>query len=271
MPDAGDVPPTVGCKTTMTTIAAPNLSELTTEQLGLRIDALITKVEHNLKELMPLVLETWKRLEAGESVLGCSTKTEFSEKVLHKTLRAVQYMLNGGNHNRTEYARRETVSPITSECPVCFEILPSKTQYGRHIRSAHPEHADKILGLQAAPPPPLAVEPPRQVCEVLEEESQAGGSTPIQTHPEKINRPQPKRPSQTNRVPTNVTPPPDDGVYRIRFEGYQDANTTTLAKLIDGVITRGHCEGGKRLPLIGTYNYAIGIRLQQVSKVVDAA
>ena len=39
----------------------------------------------------------FKQLKPGETIMGCRTRTEFCETVLHRSLRATEYMLSGGN------------------------------------------------------------------------------------------------------------------------------------------------------------------------------
>jgi hypothetical protein len=64
------------------------------------------------------VARLWKefeRLPKGETIMGCDTKTEFCEKVLGRSIRAVRYMLDGGNFKRGASATQETVSPVDTE------------------------------------------------------------------------------------------------------------------------------------------------------------
>jgi hypothetical protein len=65
--------------------------------------------------LRPFVEELWKRFEelkAGETIAGCKTRKEYCERILHRTPRAVRYMLAGGNPVSKRLAG-ETVSPVT--------------------------------------------------------------------------------------------------------------------------------------------------------------
>lgn len=101
----------------MTTLAesqieSTTLSTISNDELGLRITDLVGAASRSLSELESLVREAWRRLEDGQTVNGCRTKTEFCDKILHKSHRAVQYMLVGGNHNRTDVTRdAKRVSP----------------------------------------------------------------------------------------------------------------------------------------------------------------
>jgi protein-tyrosine phosphatase len=78
------------------------LRNFSNEELGLKIQDMVAGICQNLADLRPLVEEAWRRLEDGQVVSGCQTKKEFSEKILGRTYRAVRYMLDGGNRNRSE-------------------------------------------------------------------------------------------------------------------------------------------------------------------------
>jgi hypothetical protein len=88
---------------------APNT--MTSEALGLFVRDGLTGVATKLAELRPYVEEVWRRLENGETILGCKTKKAFCEQVLHRDTRTVRYMLNDGNHCRGA----ETVSAPTPD------------------------------------------------------------------------------------------------------------------------------------------------------------
>ena len=57
-------------------------------------------LRYKLVELKKPIRQLWyyfDHLKTGERILGCATKTEYCKKFLHVSLRAVQYMLAGGN------------------------------------------------------------------------------------------------------------------------------------------------------------------------------
>src|SRR5258708_16491609 len=85
---------------TETLVRESEITELSNEELGLRIDCVVRATVQNLADLKPLIEEAWRRLEAGQIVSGCSTKKEFCARILGKTDRAVRYMLSGGNFKR---------------------------------------------------------------------------------------------------------------------------------------------------------------------------
>jgi hypothetical protein len=69
------------------------------------VDTLSTAMATTLKDLEPYIREVWRRLDEGEVIkVGKDeyrTKKEFCGGVLSRTYRAVHYMLNGGNQNRS--------------------------------------------------------------------------------------------------------------------------------------------------------------------------
>ena len=85
---------------------APSVRQMDSESLGIFVRDIVIRVAQKLVELKPYIEELWRRIDRGETILGCSSKKEFCHQVLHRTPRAVRYMLEGGNHNRGE-----TVSP----------------------------------------------------------------------------------------------------------------------------------------------------------------
>jgi hypothetical protein len=72
------------------------------------LDAKLTDFEADIRAL-------WKEfdsLKTGEKILGCRTRKHFCAKHLHRTPRAVRYMLSGGNPVSKRQKAGETVSPI---------------------------------------------------------------------------------------------------------------------------------------------------------------
>ena len=70
------------------------------EALAQKVIDGIGVISVKLEELKPDIELLWlefDKLADGETILGCSTKTEFCKQYLHRTLRAVRYMLAGGN------------------------------------------------------------------------------------------------------------------------------------------------------------------------------
>jgi hypothetical protein len=62
-----------------------------------------------LKDIEEDVRRLWAEFDAladDETIMGCATKTEYCEKVLGRSMRSVQYMLVGGNHQRHETVSR---------------------------------------------------------------------------------------------------------------------------------------------------------------------
>jgi hypothetical protein len=90
------------------------LQHLSNEDLVARIEGNIVTACRTLEDLRPLVVEAWRRLDDGQTVGGCTTKNEFAEKILHRSKRSVNYMLGGGNHNRIDYVRADSVQDTVS-------------------------------------------------------------------------------------------------------------------------------------------------------------
>jgi hypothetical protein len=82
------------------------------EVLAQRVIACIGSIATKLAELEPDIRQLWvefENLPKGETIRGCTTKKEFCEKHLHRTPRAIQYMLDGGNAANMAQ-RRENIS-----------------------------------------------------------------------------------------------------------------------------------------------------------------
>jgi len=72
-----------------------------------------------LKDMEEDIRALWAEfdaLPAGDTIMGCKTKTQFCAKYLDRELRSVRYMLDGGNRHRGE-----TVSPDPAETD--FDVL----------------------------------------------------------------------------------------------------------------------------------------------------
>ena len=74
-------------------------AEMRARSILSRMESLAAKLK-TLEADIRLLWIDFDNLKAGETILGCATKKEFCEKRLHRTPRAIQYMLAGGNTNR---------------------------------------------------------------------------------------------------------------------------------------------------------------------------
>src|SRR5580692_8270096 len=83
---------------------------MSNDALGSYVENAVLAIGQSLADLQPYIQELWVRLELGQTVLGCKTKKEYCERVLHRTPRAVQYMLAGGNpvSKRNRFAAEES-------------------------------------------------------------------------------------------------------------------------------------------------------------------
>jgi hypothetical protein len=85
------------------------------EALAQSIITTINSISAKLIDLEPAIRRLWAEFEnlpKGETIRGCATKKEFCEKHLHRTPRAIRYMLNGDSNQRGEI-----ISP-TPDLPV---------------------------------------------------------------------------------------------------------------------------------------------------------
>jgi hypothetical protein len=79
------------------------------EALAQKVAAAFARLADH-KEDIERLWQEFANLQEGETIMGCQTKTEFCEKVLGRSIRAVRYMLDGGNFKRSACGQ-ETVSP----------------------------------------------------------------------------------------------------------------------------------------------------------------
>ena len=82
------------------------------EILARRVIRKVTVLAAKLVDLEADIRQLWREFESlkpGEMILGCRTKKAFCAKFLHRTPRAVRYMLKGGNPDNW---RGEIISPF---------------------------------------------------------------------------------------------------------------------------------------------------------------
>ncbi len=97
----------------------PSYSEA--ENLARRVLARMDSLAAKLRNLEADIRQLWvefDKLQDGETILGCATKKEFCEKKLHRTPRAVQYMLAGGNPDNAKPSEIISPSPSAAEIEV---------------------------------------------------------------------------------------------------------------------------------------------------------
>jgi hypothetical protein len=101
--ESGNSPPQTG-----TTIA------LDREALALRVAAVFQTVFAKLSDHKDDIESLWREfslLEDGETISGCSTKTEFCQKILGRSIRTVQYLIAGRDSQAEKPTRTKFVSP----------------------------------------------------------------------------------------------------------------------------------------------------------------
>ena len=102
------------------------------------LEATLTDFEDDIRGLWT----EFENLKTGETILGCKTKTEFCTVHLHRSRRAVNYMLAGGNptnQTREIISRAKLVDPNAkpTECPHCGENYPSRNVFKKHLADKH--------------------------------------------------------------------------------------------------------------------------------------
>ena len=100
--------------------------QLANEQLAKRVIKQVHALTPKLRDLEKDLRKLWSafaHLPHGQKILGCRTKTEFCEKKLSRSMRTVQYLLNGGNNQTYIPAaqRREFNSPPESAAAPAVE------------------------------------------------------------------------------------------------------------------------------------------------------
>ena len=79
--------------------------KLTNEQLAKRVIKQVHALTPKLRDLEKDLRKLWAafaHLPHGQKILGCRTKTEFCEKKLSRSMRTVQYLLNGRTQDKTD-------------------------------------------------------------------------------------------------------------------------------------------------------------------------
>jgi len=95
----------------MSALAVLSPRQMKSEALGIYVRDELHGVAQKLIELKPYIAEVWRRLESGETILGCTTKKQFC-KLVKRDPRTVRYMLAGGNNVRTTPAETFSADEI---------------------------------------------------------------------------------------------------------------------------------------------------------------
>lgn len=89
----------------MTNLTPTTIAMQAREALAHKVASAFAKLADYKDDIEQLWIE-FEKLEEGGVIMGCTTKTEFCEKVLGRSIRTVQYMLNG----RTVFTAHEQCS-----------------------------------------------------------------------------------------------------------------------------------------------------------------
>jgi len=148
----------------MTTLAVSETVSLSKMDSPAIVDHIVvtlsTSMVRTLEDLKPYILEIWRRLDEGEVIRFASdeyhTRKEFCSGVLGRTYRAVHYMLNDGNQNRSLppiYPKGRSERPLLPDqapeqtflCPLCEDqVFTSPTALLEHARTHHKQKAVTI-------------------------------------------------------------------------------------------------------------------------------
>jgi len=125
------------------------------EALAQRVaDALtqaFSKIAAHKAEIEQLWIQ-FENLPKGETIMGCCTKGEFCQKILNRTTRSIQYLLNGRPEPKSNLGNanivRTTDASAASATPLRFEICSRTDPRYEEIRDRHYIDNKGCIGLQ---------------------------------------------------------------------------------------------------------------------------
>jgi hypothetical protein len=120
-------------------------------------------------DLLVQVRQDFLNKPKSETIMGCHSWGEYCRNVLHYSESHIRSLIADKNPATLVHG-----NPIPTTCDLCWEEFPSKGKWGRHIREAHPDRADEILGKQAVP----QVQSESGVSNTSESPSEDGGASP---------------------------------------------------------------------------------------------
>jgi ribosome assembly protein YihI (activator of Der GTPase) len=88
-------------------------------------------ISATLKSLEPDIRKLWvefDKLASGETIHGCKTKKQFSDRHLGRTPRTIRYMLAGGNPGNKK--TREIISPALDVFDAAYQYLSAFSSEG---------------------------------------------------------------------------------------------------------------------------------------------
>lgn len=127
-------------------------AQMSNEELGEYVSSSAVGILKRLDVLKPYFEELWARfdrLQSGETINGCTTKTEFCDKILHRSRRSVNYIL----HGRTVKLEPPKVAVIDvkpaeeaatdRKCDCCGAEFESRRLMKAHRREQHLEEMEQ--------------------------------------------------------------------------------------------------------------------------------
>jgi len=100
-----------------------DVGQIESQALSIFVRDEVLGVATKLIKLRPYIEELWHRFDQGEVILGCSTRREFCERVLHRMPRTIRYLLTGGNRKGESFSPPEPDSSAPRPKPI--EEYPS--------------------------------------------------------------------------------------------------------------------------------------------------
>jgi hypothetical protein len=67
--------------------------QMASEELGQYIESRSQGLCQKLVDIRPYIEEAWRRLGEGQEILGCRTKIDFSERILHREYGTIRHLM----------------------------------------------------------------------------------------------------------------------------------------------------------------------------------
>lgn len=108
-----------------------------------RMDSIVAKLR-NLEDDIRKLWDEFDKLKDGETILGCKTKKEFCKRKLHRTPRALQYLLYGRTEAKPAPAGEQCSPGSTDVEKPAIPSAPSNRELRRRaFKQDHPEFEGK--------------------------------------------------------------------------------------------------------------------------------
>lgn len=128
-----------------------------------------------IEKITPSLIRAFRdfsQLSKGETIMGCKTQEQWARKYFHKTKRALNYMISGGNARsmRERRAKARELSQFAaeqSETPLLLvgdlvKLAPEATSAVKLEPRSDSSHGEKIPGTNTVGPESATPEPSQQ-------------------------------------------------------------------------------------------------------------